>query len=100
MHWQANLRHGPIVTSDDAAFSSLDADEVVWFGIVGRKGRVNVVVWQTDELPIVYARRETPNEVVHVVATSQAKVFVFEGTGQVIEQAKWGSGIFSAVPSD
>lgn len=100
MHWQAKLHNGRIVTGEAEPFGNLSAQEVSEFSIVERYANFCLVLWETNSLPLVYATRQTPNEIVHIVCTPRIKAFIFEGTSEVIQQPSWGHGIFAPIASE
>ena len=97
MHWQANLRNGEILTGEATDFATLNPLEVALFQIVERHPLFCLSVWHSSTMPIVYGTRETPNEVVHVIGLPDSKVFIFEGTGDVISLTEWGDGVFGPI---
>ena len=97
MHFQANLKDGSVVTGEAALFSSLPTADVDSFQIVSRHVGFCVSIWEMTGCPLAYVTRQTPNETVHVMQTQAGCVFIFEGTGDIVQQTEWGSGIFEPI---
>lgn len=97
MHWQATCKHGGNAINGPDGFDSINFDSVRSFAIVQPLAHGYQVVWEANAQPLAYARRETPNEAVHVIEMPDEKVFVFEGTGAVIRQPLWGTGVFAPI---
>lgn len=104
MHWQAIHHDGRVVTGPDG-FHDLDFETVRHFSIVqpleiprGSKLQANhLCVWEANAVPLDYEKRSTPNEIFHVIEMPKVKVFVFEGTCDVITQKDWGAGSFGPI---
>lgn len=96
MHWRA-LHHHDVADIGPDGFADIDWKDIKHFAVVEPLGHGCVVVWEANGIPLNYARRETPGEVIHVFEMPTEKVFIFDGTGTVIRQPQWGSGVFSAI---
>ena len=98
MHWQASIRQGDPITGEAADFSTIRSIDVAEFSIVERFPNFCLVKWEMPGLPLAYEIRSTPNENVHVIDAGHIKIFVFEGTGEVVKLTKWDSGVFGPIP--
>lgn len=96
MHWQAIHEDGSVSSGPDG-FGFLDFRTIRHFAIVQPLTLGCLVIWEAKSMPIAYGQRNTPNEIVHVIATQRDKVFVFEGTSETVVLTEWGNGIFAPI---